>query len=63
MVAIFFLCIMFPMSTQIKLVSQLPADPIDPVEDWVWGKIADGVVYIATQTWGGILGEYIGPFS
>ena len=50
---------MFSLTTEIKLVSKLPADPIDPVEDWAWGKLAKGVVYIATQTWGGILGEYL----
>jgi hypothetical protein len=35
------------------------ASPINPAEDLAWGKIADGVVYIATYIWGGILGAYI----
>ena len=37
----------------IKLVSLLPEDAIDPVQDWSWGKLGSGVVYTATQTWGG----------
>eukprot|EP00090_Calanus_glacialis_P019046 TRINITY_DN29380_c0_g1_i1.p1 TRINITY_DN29380_c0_g1~~TRINITY_DN29380_c0_g1_i1.p1 ORF type:complete len:145 (-),score=43.88 TRINITY_DN29380_c0_g1_i1:57-491(-) len=37
----------------IKLVSLLPEDTIDPVQDWSWGKLGSGVVYTATQIWGG----------
>ena len=46
---------------EVKLVSKVPADPIQPVEEWAWGKIANGLVYFATQTWGGILGK-LGTF-
>ena len=46
---------------EVKLVSKVPDDPIQPVEEWAWGKIANGLVYFATQTWGGILGK-LGTF-
>ena len=50
------LCLMTT-SLQVELVSKVPLDPIDPVEEWAWGKLTNGLVYFATQTWGGILGE------
>ena len=33
--------------------SRVPSTTIDPVQAWVWGKLAGGFVYQATQTLGG----------
>jgi len=33
--------------------SQLPANPIEPVGQWVWGKLVNGFVYNAPRAFGG----------
>ena len=36
-----------------RLVSKLPARPIQPAFSWVWGRLLGGRVYRAPQQFGG----------
>ena len=36
-----------------NLVSLVPDKPIQPAGAWVWGKLVNGYVYRAPQTYGG----------
>merc|ERR1711971_768572 len=40
-------------SEQILLRSLLPLNPIQEPEDWAWGKLSNGNVFIADQSLGG----------
>jgi len=41
--------------------SQLPANPIEPVGQWVWGKLVNGFVYNAPRAFGGAGNGVAGP--
>ena len=36
-----------------RLVSQVPSSPLEPVGDWVWGRLINGFVYRARSSYGG----------
>ena len=36
-----------------RLLSRLPTNPIEPVGQWVWGKLVNGFVYRARSSYGG----------
>merc|ERR1712080_1794 len=40
-------------SPQRSPTSQLPANPIEPVGQWIWGKLVNGFVYNAPRAFGG----------
>merc|ERR1711899_558877 len=40
-------------SPQRNPTSQLPANPIEPVGQWIWGKLVNGFVYNAPRAFGG----------
>ena len=42
-----------------RLVSQVPADPLEPIGDWVWGRLINGFVYRARSSYGGGAGGKI----
>ena len=39
-----------------RLVSKVPASPLEPVADWVWGRLINGLVYRAGGSHGGASG-------
>merc|ERR1712088_1001500 len=39
-------------SPQRSPTSQLPANPIEPVGQWIWGKLVNGFVYNAPRAFG-----------
>jgi len=43
----------FTLSQRPRLISQLPNNLIEPEGQWVWGKLVNGFVYNAKQSFGG----------
>ena len=39
-----------------RLLSKVPASPLEPVADWVWGRLINGLVYRAGGSHGGASG-------
>ena len=39
-----------------RLSSKLPINPLEPIGDWVWGKLINGFVYRARSSNGGDAG-------
>ena len=36
-----------------RLSSKVPVNPLEPIGDWVWGKLINGFVYRARSSYGG----------
>ena len=36
-----------------RLSSKIPLNPLEPIGDWVWGKLINGFVYRARSSYGG----------
>ena len=36
-----------------RLASKVPVNPLEPLGDWVWGKLINGFVYRARSSYGG----------
>ena len=47
------LCFFVFMVHNQRLLSRLPTNPIEPVGQWVWGKLVNGFVYRARSSYGG----------
>jgi len=46
-----------------RLSSKVPVNPLEPIGDWVWGKLINGFVYRARSSYGGNGGAVIGVSS
>ena len=50
-----FLVVSHPQQPRLKSVT--PNHPLEPLGHWVWGKLVNGFVYRAPQTFGGAKGK------
>ena len=41
-----------------QLRSQVPTNSLEPVGQWVWGKLINGFVYRAKSSYGGASGKF-----